>query len=169
MILNPAIIVADASPLIALAVMDLIPVLPKLFDRIYVPAAVVRECLEDLTKPKAGVIKRAFEEGLLQEKSVTNEAYVNLLAKVLDQGEAEAISLAKELDVIVLMDERAGRNVAERERIKCIGSLYCLIRAKQAGLIEAAAPKIKQLRQHGYHLHDSLVQVVLDSCGESSG
>lgn len=164
--MKPSVIVADTSPLIALAVMDLISILPDLFESFYVPTAVVNECLLDLTKPKASIIQQAIAEKIIVEKSPSDTTFCTLLSAVLDPGEAEAIALAKELGVAVLMDERAGRNVAVREGVECIGSLYCLIRAKQNGLIKAAAPLSIELQRHGYYLHETLIQKVLKSCKE---
>ena len=68
--MKPAIIVADSSPLIALAVMELFPVLPNLFELIYVPTAVVKECVADVTKPKAHTIQNALKNGQLIEAPI---------------------------------------------------------------------------------------------------
>lgn len=164
--MKPRVIVADTSPLIALAVMDLFSILPKLFDTIYIPPAVAKECLADLTKPKSAIIHQALTEKQFIEKTVSDQAYCDLLAQVLDRGESEAIALAKQLDIVVLMDERTGRAVAKREGVECIGSLYCLIRAKQNGHIQAVKPRLTQLQEHGYYLAGSLIAVVLESCQE---
>jgi predicted nucleic acid-binding protein len=164
--LKPTVVVADASPLIAIAVMDLFPVLPQLFNVIFVPNAVVIECINDVTKPKSGIIQQALTDGILIEKCLTDPTRAKLLEQLLDQGEAEALALAKELGAVVLMDERCGRQVAAREGIHCIGSLYCLIKAKEEGFIETVAPKIKQLQLHGYYLQQKLIDMVLSRCQE---
>ena len=44
------LVVADTSPLIAIAIMELFPVLNELFEQVIVPRAVVHECLYDLIK-----------------------------------------------------------------------------------------------------------------------
>ena len=165
--MKPTVVVADTSPLIALAVMDLLPVLPKLFKKVLVPSSVVKECLGDLTKPRAMDISNALANQLFIEQSASDKLYCELLANVLDAGEAEAIALAKELNAVVMIDERAARNVAAREHIDCIGSLYVLIKAKQEQLIPAVAPLLERLLDHGYHLSESLIQFVLDTCDET--
>ena len=154
--MKPEVIVADTSPLIALAVMDLLPVLNTLFKTVLVPSAVVTECLDNLSKPKAMAISAALSERHLIEQSVSDLSYCELLANVLDPGEAEVISLAKELGAVAMIDERAARAVAARENIVCIGSLYVLIKAKQNKLIPATAPLLQRLLDHGYHLSESL-------------
>ena len=165
--MKPATVVADTSPLIALAVMDLLPVLPMFFNTVLVPSAVVSECLHDLSKAMAAEISAALSSRLLVEQSVANQEYCVLLAQILDPGEAETIALAKEKNAIALIDEAAARKVAARENIEFAGSLSVLIRAKQENLIPAAAPLLNRLLEHGYHLDKSLFQYVVDTCGES--
>ena len=165
--MKPTIVVADASPLIALAVMDLLPVLDRLFKKVLVPSAVAKECFGDLSKPRAADIGTALSDGLLFAQAAADRSYCELLAEVLDRGEAEAIALAKELGAVAMIDERAARVVAARESIACIGSLYVLVKAKQEQLIPAVAPLLKRLLDHGYHLSESLMQYVLDVCDET--
>ena len=160
------LVVADTSPLIAIAIMELFPVLDALFAKAYVPHAVVQECLQDLTKEKSKVIKKALKQNFIIEKAVRDTEYCQLLGEILDSGEAEAISLAKELGAIALIDEKAGRKVARRESIVCIGSLHILIKAKQTGRIKSAAPLLNRLIEHGYYLDNSLIKLVLDTCNE---
>ncbi len=164
--MKPEVVATDTSPLIALAVMDLLPVLRVLFNSVLVPPAVVRECLDDLSKPMADRIGEALANRLLEEQSVTNQDYCKLLAQVLDPGEAETITLAKEKNAVALIDEEAARRVAARENIDTIGSLYVLIRAKQENLVPAAIPLLNRLIEHGYHLDKSLIRFVVDACGE---
>ena len=164
--MKPAAVVIDTSPLIALAVMDLLPVLRMIFNTVVVPTAVVRECLDDLSKPMADNIGEALTKRLLVEQSVTNRDYCELLAEILGLGEAETIALAKEKNAIALIDEGAGRKAAARENIDVIGSLSILIRAKQENLIPAATPLLSRLVEHGYYLDNSLIQYVSGACEE---
>lgn len=165
--MKPAIIVADTSPLIALAIMDLLPILNSLYKNVFVPPAVVKECLEDLSKPKAEEIRKILEDNVLLSRSPENTSYCELLEQVLDRGEAEAIALAKELNAMAMIDERAARGVAARESIECIGSLHVLITAKKQKLIPEATPLLEKLIEHGYHLDKSLIRYVVQVCGES--
>ena len=165
--MKPTTVVADTSPLIALAVMDLLPVLSMLFNTVLVPSAVVRECLTDLSKPMADSISEALTSRLLVEQSVMNQDYCELLAVVLDPGEAETIALAKEKNALALIDEGAARKVAARENINTAGTLSVLIRAKQEDLIPAATPLLNRLVEHGYYLDKSLIQYVVDACDET--
>jgi len=163
---NKLLVVADTGPLIALSIMDLLPQLHELFAEVYVPNAVVDECLHDLTKTKSTAIKNALDQGYIKQKKVENTEYCRLLAQILDQGEAEAIGLAIELGAIALIDEKAGRKVAQREAVTCIGSLYVLVRAKQAGRIKSATVLLNRLVKQGYYLDKNLIKQVQKACNE---
>ena len=165
--MRPATVVTDTSPLIALAVMGLLPILRKFFNTVLVPSAVVRECLEDLSKPMADNIADALANRLLVEQSVTDREYYELLTEILGPGEAETIALAKEKNAVALIDDAAGRKVAVRESIDVTGSLYVLIRAKREKLIPEVTPLLNRLLEHGYHLDKSLIKYVVDACDET--
>lgn len=147
--------------------MGLLPALRSLFNTVLVPSAVVRECLDDLSKPMAENIGGALANNLLIEQSAADQGYCELLAQVLDQGEAETIALAKEMNAMALLDEATARKIAAREGIDFAGSLYVLIRARQENLVPAVTPLLNKLLEHGYHLDKSLVRYVVEACGES--
>jgi len=146
--------------------MELFPVLNELFEQVIVPSAVVHECLHDLSKTLSSAIQQALKHKWINEKKVNSDEYCRLLSQILDPGEAEAITLAKELNATALIDEKAGRKVADREGLVCIGSLYVLIKAKQTGLIQSVAPLLNRLVEHGYYLDQKPIDIVLDASNE---
>ncbi len=146
--------------------MGLFPELNKLFSQVIVPEAVVQECMHDLSKPQSVIIKKALTDNVIQQQKVTYTEACQLLGQILDPGEAEAICLAKQLGAIALIDEKAGRKIAAREGVKCIGSLYVLIKVKQNGSIASVVPLIKRLLEHGYYLDSRLIETVLLACNE---
>ncbi len=91
-----------------------------------------------------------------------------LLAATLDPGEAEAIALALELSAgLVLLDERDGRNAAERCKLNVTGVLGVLLRAKRDGQIERVRPEIEALRTCArFFLSAQLEREVLEVAGE---
>ncbi len=155
------IVVADTGPLIALALVKMLPILPRLFSLIYVPDGVVLEATQDPVKPGAQEIQRALEQGCIVRKSVEiSGAYMDLI-ELLDQGEAEALALAEQIKAIALIDERRGRNIANKRGITVTGTAAVLIKAKNAGEITAIKPLLDELIQCGYRLSPSLVNNVL--------
>ena len=70
-----------------------------------------------------------------------------MLAGQLDAGESEAIALAAELNIgLLLIDEREGRVFARRAGLRVTGVLGVLLRAKLDGRIPAIRPAMDALR-----------------------
>ncbi len=160
------VVVADTGPLIALALVKLLPALPRMFTTVYVPDGVVREATQDGSKPGAREIRHALDNGWLVQRSVEiSDAYLDVM-EFLDLGEAEALTLAKQLNAVALIDERRGRKVAAKQGISVTGTAAVLILAKQSGEVALIKPSLDTLVQAGYRLSPSLVKEVLRMAGE---
>jgi predicted nucleic acid-binding protein len=70
--LAKTVVVADTSPLIGLARIEFLLLLPKLFETIYVPEAVVVEATKDSARPGAQAIRQALQNNLLTAHAVTS-------------------------------------------------------------------------------------------------
>ena len=162
------VIVADTGPLIALALVELLPVLQKLFSDVYVPVGVLDEATKECSKPGAKAIKLAVEKGWIAVRPVEMGESFQELIEVLDQGEAEALALAKQLNAVVLIDERRGRKVAIKHGIAVTGSAAVLIKAKKSGVVKKLKPLLEQLGKHGYRMSDALIAEVLNRVNETS-
>ncbi len=162
------VIVADTGPLIALALVELLPDLQKLFSDVYVSVGVLDEATKECSKPGAKAIKLAVEKGWIAVRPVEmGEAFQELI-ELLDQGEAEALALAKQLNAVVLIDERRGRKVAIKHGVAVTGSAAVLIKAKKSGLVKQLKPLLEQLGEHGYRMSDALIAEVLNRVNETS-
>jgi len=91
---------------------------------------------------------------------------VKALKLIVDEGEAEAITLAMELNLPLLIDDRKGRRVAERLGLKFIGSLGLLKIAKERGIIAEVKPFIQKFLNKGYYLDERLIRQFLGDLGE---
>ncbi|MEW6220964.1 MAG: DUF3368 domain-containing protein [Thermodesulfobacteriota bacterium] len=157
-------VVGDSSPLIALAIIDQLALLPQLYARVVVP----QEVWEEVTVRGAG-LPGALE---LRQLSWLKVEYppVDLLLPLtvlVGRGEAQAIALAlARPGSTALLDDALARRVAERFGVKRIGTLGLLRRAKQRGLIEAIKPFVQQLQANGIFIRQSLVEAVLQDVGE---
>ncbi len=159
-------IVADASPLIALARIDRLALLGQLFERVLVPEAVAGECTVELHRPGARAIHEAIADGRLEVREVEGGDLLEELGRLLDEGEAEALVLARDTGFTLLIDERRGRAVAAEMGIRMLGTGGLLVAAKRAGHLDEVAPLMAALRDHGYRLSDRLVEAILRLCGE---
>jgi predicted nucleic acid-binding protein len=79
----------------------------------------------------------------------------------LDPGEADAISLAKEIKApVVLLDERLGRAVALAEGLVVIRTLALLELAAERGLVELR-PALERLRATTFRVAQELIDAAL--------
>ncbi len=160
------IVVSNTSPIMNLAVVGQLELLPQLYGRIVVPQAVYDEVVvAGVGQPGAAEVKAA---DWVEVKDATNRTTVASLQLELDKGEAEAIALATELQAdLVLLDERKGRTIASRMGLKPVGLLGLLIEAKHKGLIPATKPVMDDLvKKAGFWISPELYSRVLQAAGE---
>jgi predicted nucleic acid-binding protein len=137
------IVVADTSPLNYLILTEAIDVLPALFGEVYTPHEVIRE-LSDADAPGPVRAWALAPPSWLRVRS----PHAGLLSTArLDPGEADAISLAKEIVATdILIDERRGRSVARSEGLIVLPTLTVLERAAEKNLVELPVALSKLLR-----------------------
>lgn len=155
------IVVADASPLIALARIGRLEVLNTLFGRLLLPEAVWREVV-GAGLDRAGAIA-VSQAPWMERRAVADTGLVAVLRRDLGAGEAEAITLAREVGAeLVLMDERMGRAVARRLGLRVTGLVGVLIEARERGLLNDADAVVNDLHQRaGFWLSNELRQLVV--------
>lgn len=97
-----------------------------------------------------------------------DQAFVERLKDELDAGEAEAIALALELKADrLLIDERLGRQVAQRLGVSVTGLLGVLVAAKQVNLIAELKPILDNLiTQAKFWVHPDLYRQILQDVDE---
>lgn len=159
-------IISDSSPLISLARIGRLDLLRRLYGELVVPQAVWHEItVQGAGQAGAEEIRLA---SWIKTLTVENDELVLALQRDLGAGESEAIALALEKQVdLLLMDERLGRETALYFGIHCIGLLGVLTEAKLKGEVDAIKPIIDMLRNRaGYRISDVLYQRVLQHVGE---
>jgi uncharacterized protein len=120
------IIVSDTTAITSLLKIGRVTLLRDLFGDVFLPDAVRKELLKYHSEIPS----------FLQTSIVADQEAVSSLRQIIDQGEAEAIILAEEIDVdALLIDDKQGRQIAERRGIRCLGLAGTLLMAKQNGLV----------------------------------
>ena len=154
-------VVSNASPLINLARIDQLDLLPRLYGELLIPEAVWEEVvIEGAGQPGADEVKAAT---WIKIQAVANRSLARALRQELDAGEAEAIILALEVEAeLLLMDERVGREISQHLGVRYTGLIGILIEAKHKGLIGDVKPYLNTLRDvAGFHIRDVLYTRVL--------
>ena len=152
------IVVSDTSGLSVLITVGREDLLPKLFQKVYIPEAVRRELQSFHPKLPAWLESRAVTHG--KEKTPGQ----------LGEGEWEAILLAEQTSAdLLLMDEKSGRKIAEGRGLQVIGVLGVLVQAKKVGLIGELRPLLQEMvSTAGFFLSPELMRAALRSVNEKS-
>ena len=124
------IVVSDSSPLMALLNIHQFELLKLLFDEIIIPSAVAGEIETGEAKNSPWY---AFKKsGFIRIESLPkDDNRLAILELQLDLGESEAILLADQLKLPLLIDERAGRHMAKSMGLDIIGLVGILLALKQ--------------------------------------
>lgn len=147
-------IVSDATCLIGLHHIGKLDLLPKLFSKVLIPPAVRHEVGFDIEKVD------------LLAPLDTNLA--NSLKLVLGAGESEAITLALELALPIVLDEKKARTIAEAMGLKILGTVGLLVLAKKQNLLQSVSSLLHDLEATGFYMSTSLKEQALQGAGERS-
>ena len=147
-------LVCNASPLIFLAKIDLIHVLPTLAGNLRIPTGVYHEIKGQ---------KDAASEWVEEFKS---EYVIDIdnVPKIIEswdlgKGETEVIAHAysnKELKAA--LDDRAARNCAASVGVNVVGTIGLILLAKKEGHIEKPVAYLEKLKKTGFRISEDLYQ-----------
>lgn len=155
-------IVSDTTTLIILGKLSRYDLLENLFSKIYIPKEVIKE----IGIKSDGVYEEIEKNSLFEIKEINDISLLDLLEGILDKGESQAIVLAKELNLILLIDEKKGRNVAKDMGLDIIGLLGILIINVKKNLITSkeAQTLLKDIKGLKFRvskkLEDSFLKII---------
>ena len=157
--------VADTGPLIALAKIDQLGLLPLLFGTVLIPSVVEQELFA-----KRSIESRRLEAVLGKHLQIveTPEPAPEVQAATwnLDRGEAGAVALAYSLRLLLIVDDALARKAAERLHVQFVGSVGILLDAKRQKHIPSVLPLLLEMRRQGYWLADDLIELAAVLAGE---
>jgi predicted nucleic acid-binding protein len=165
------LVLTDASPLIGLAWVDGLDWLRTLFGTAWIPPEVKREALTGLGRPGEAAIAAALKNGTLREWRRPGAAASKLTLPDLDEGEAACIRIGHARvvrgdEVLLLIDERAGRAVAVEHGLRIAGTAAVIGMAKSAGLIPSAKAVFAMLHGSSFRISPEVIRTVLTRVGE---
>lgn len=156
------IVVADASPLIFLAKLRQLDLIPKLLEGdILIPRAVHAEVI----RPGIDPVEQATLEAFLKNCTVRAVPRPRAFATAMSTADNAALTLAVRTQATFLLcDERVTRLMAENEGIRPLGTLGILLRAHRSDLL----PRSDALRMvnlliqaHGFRIGVETYQAVV--------
>lgn len=160
--------VSNTSPILNLAIIGHLVLLREQFEEILIPPAVVKELRPEEDLPGCDAVRGAREEGWFRVEEVKDRSLVQVLRRDVDEGEAEAIALALQVEAEwILMDQREARRIAKSLGLKVTGVLGILRRASREGKLPSLQVAMEQLREKaGFHIGADLFADLLKEIGE---
>lgn len=156
--------VVYASPLILLAKVSLLDLLPKLANQLIIPHGVAQELR---AKPSDAAAQRWLAgpgRDFIRSIRVVD---AEVAAWDLGRGESEVLTWAKtHTGCCAILDDMAARNCAETLGVPVRGTFGVIILAKRHGLLPKAKPVFTALRQAGYYVAPSVLRHALHLAGE---
>ena len=160
-------IVSNTGPIIGLAKIGKIGLLKSLAREVIIPPFVQKELFGKIGSETVHIENALDTFMRVMPVDVSMPSTERTLAD-LDEGKREAVALAFALgkDVLLLMDDYAGRQAAKSLQIHITGLVGLLVLAKQRGLVEKVGSLLEELRNAGYWLSDEIVEIARKLAGE---
>ena len=153
------IIVADSSPLIALAMLGRLDLLELLFTKVIVPEAVYKE-VGFFPKPFSNELKKYLKNKV---KSIKDHLAAEILCSQIDPGESEAIIMALESNIQdILLDDLKARKLAIKQGLSPIGTIGVLIQAIKSGEDINMQEYLDILINNGYRISKTLYNAAIE-------
>ncbi len=158
--------VCNASPLIVLAKSGLLHILPKLFDRVFLPQAVAEEIAAG---PFDDPMRLALPRSPWLETVSLTPPISPMSTWQLGKGEAEVIEYARlHGNLPVLLDDRAARRAAAALELKVYGTLALTAMAAKLGYLESFASAVATLKTAGLYVSDQVLNAVQEKLPSGS-
>lgn len=155
-------VISNTSPILNLAIIGKLWLLHEQFGEIIIPAAVHAELRLSETLPGGEIVQKAIDEKWIKMLTVSNRSLVDILKHELDDGEAEAIALAKENNAkMVLLDERDARKVARQLHLSVTGVVGILLKAYREKTIADLSSVLNELKtKAGFYIADDVLDQI---------
>jgi predicted nucleic acid-binding protein len=130
------------------------------------PTEVQAEVLSGFASPDELAIGAALTSGWLRVCGPTPEAPA---LPELDEGETACIrlALAHPGASLLLMDERAGRAIAQENGLQVVGTAAVIGMARVRGLIPSAKQVFAQLHGSDFRISSAVIRTILERVGEA--
>ena len=143
-------IISDSTTLIILSDLKRLDLLSNLFKEVIIPKSVYDEITV-----KQPLVSAPF----IRIRKVEESELLTTLLSLLDRGESEAIALAVEMEMPLIIDEKKGRKIARNLHVDIIGLLGILYLNIQKGFLSQTEAQtfLKDAVSHGYRISQQLI------------
>lgn len=157
------IVISNATPLIGLSMLGRFELLREVFGTILISTAVYDELIgKGADRGGAAEVTKGVADGWISVANVTATPILTTLKVDLDEGEAEAITLALERHAdLLLLDERKGRAKANALGLEVTGTIGILLLAREKGIEIDLRFELRQLKTQGFRISDSLIERIV--------
>jgi predicted nucleic acid-binding protein len=159
-------VVSDSSPLIALARIGHLNLLPTLFRRILIPVEVHHEVtVTGMGLPGAEQVRNATWIDVAAQRS-SADPFIERACQSLGAGERGAILLAKQMSAdLTLLDESKARRIAREVGLSVVGCMGILETGWRKGIIPDLRRTYTDLLRQGIRYDLKLLQDSLGRLG----
>lgn len=158
-------VVCNTSPLILLAKIGRLDLLPQLYEEVVIPASVLHEI-----RAKRGTEARSIGALVRSHKFRLRRATRRALKALpadLGAGEREAIALAVELGAdLVVLDDQQGRQVARETGLSVTGTIGIFLEAWKRSMIPSMRRELDRLIEAGMWIDEAFYHRILQESGE---
>ena len=154
-------VLANTTPLIALANINQLELLHRLYDTVMVPQAVMDEIVREPAK------HRVHNCSWIKVENIQDESQRDIFRAGLHAGEVDVIILAREQAAdLVIIDDNAAKKAAKFLGLDVTGTLGVLLKAKQEGFLKEIKPLVIELICDGLYISDAVKAYALKAAGE---
>ena len=154
-------VIANTTPLIALANIDRLELLRELYGTVIVPQAVIDEIIREPAK------QRVRNAPWIKVEAVQDSSQKDIFRARLHAGEVEVMILAREQKAdLVIMDDDSAKKTAKFLGLHVTGTLGVLLKAKREGYLEKVEPIMNEMILDGLFISDTVKRYVLKEAGE---
>ena len=159
-------IICDTSVWLYLGFLGQSGLLHQLYEAVYTTEAVCRELDNGrINRPDIFDPRQVSQVHVVQADL---SDISGLPANRLGLGERSVLAYARRHQIrIVGLDDRQARELALHMNLQVVGTVGLLIRAKQAGLIEAVRPLLVQLQAEGFRIGQEPFEYALTKAKET--
>lgn len=149
-----SVVIADTSCFILLDRINEMHILRQMFTSIVTSEVIANEYGKNLPS-------------WVEIKAVLNKEYEILLQLEVDNGEASAIALSiEDGNALLILDDLKARKLAAKLQLTFTGTLGVILKAKQAGYIQAIRPIIEKIQQTNFRFSEKYYKEILLLAGE---